>query len=245
MKIIIVDDEMNARLLLKSMINEYFEGIQILDEADNIPDTVKKIHEHKPDLVFLDIEMPSYTGLEILDFFDKSSISFEIVFVTAYSEFGLEAFDLDAVDYLLKPIRKEKLQRAIERVRKKIEAKKMNENDLLQNPLILDKIALQTNQGINFIEPSEIIYLKAEGAYTQFFLVDKKITVSKTLNHYIKLEEKGFFMRVHRSYIININHIQRVYKFDRTIVIMSDQKEIPISQDKKDALFKIIDQFKI
>lgn len=243
--VIIVDDEANARLLLRSMLSDYIPDVHVLDEAANIPEAIKKIHIHKPHLVFLDIEMPGYTGLEILDFFDKERIEFDIVFVTAYSEFAVNAFDLNASDYLLKPIKKEKLERAVERVRQKLEAKSVSPISIDKSSLD-DKIALQSSEGLTLIYPSDVLYLKADGAYTQFILRGgKRITVAKTLNDFMKLEDKGYFVRVHRSYIINVNHIKKVLKMDKGTVLMEDDMEVSVSQDKKEQLYKIIEGFKI
>jgi two-component system LytT family response regulator len=245
LRVIIVDDEANARLLLKSMLNEYISDIEIIEEAANVPEAVKKIHAIKPNLVFLDIEMPGYTGLEILDFFDKDKIDFEIIFVTAYSEFAVNAFDMDATDYLLKPIKKDRLDKAVERARKKLNITSQTINNI-DKITINDKVALHSSEGLLLIDPSDIIYMKADGSYTNFILVDqKRITVAKTLNEFMRLEERGNFLRIHRSYIININHIKKVLKVDKGTLLMDDGMEISISNDKRDYLTRIIDKFRL
>lgn len=116
MKILIVDDEKNARAALSGMIASNFPEHQIADEAASVPDAVKSIHKHKPDVVLLDIEMPGYLGIDLLDFFDPKEVKFKIIFITAYNDYAIQAFDLAAVDYLLKPTRVDQLKRAFERL---------------------------------------------------------------------------------------------------------------------------------
>lgn len=117
MKSIIVDDEVNARLALRGILEENFPNIVILAESKDVPSAVKAIHEHKPDLVFLDISMPGYSGLELLKFFDESQINFKIIFVTAFSEYAINAFELSAVGYILKPVRIDALEKALQKVK--------------------------------------------------------------------------------------------------------------------------------
>ncbi len=231
MKVIIVDDELNARLALQGILQENFPDVMILDLCKNIQEAVRSIDKNKPDLVFLDISMPGFSGLELLDFFDESKVNFQIVFVTAHAEFALNAFEKNAIDYLLKPIRITGLERALNK------AKLASE----KSPLTVDethkKIALQTGEGLLFLELEKIIYLKADGSYTHFFTTDnQKITLSKRLAEFEKLETLGNFMRIHRSHIVNINQIEKLLKQDGGTLIMSNGAELSISNDKKQAL---------
>ncbi|MEO7530559.1 MAG: response regulator, partial [Sediminibacterium sp.] len=114
---IIVDDEPNARRALRGLLEENFSQVEILAESKNVPEAVKAINKHKPDLVFLDIAMPGYSGFELLDFFDEQSLNFKIIFVTAYSEHSLRAFETSAVDYILKPVRLEHIARALKKIK--------------------------------------------------------------------------------------------------------------------------------
>ena len=113
MRAIIVDDELNARLALKGILEENFPEIEIVAENADVPSAVKSIHSFQPELVFLDIAMPGYSGLELLKFFDEKNINFKIIFVTAYAKYAINAFELSAVDYILKPVRIDALQRAL------------------------------------------------------------------------------------------------------------------------------------
>lgn len=243
LKVALVDDEENARLLLRSMLNEYHPEIEIVAEACNVMEAIKCIHQFQPEVIFLDIEMPGHSGLELIEFFDKEKFQCDIVFVTAYAEFAINAFEQSATDYLLKPIRKEKLDRTVEKLKEK---HLISRPQIIQQQGIKDKVALQSSEGITLIDPDDIIYLKADGSYTHFFLTDqRKLTVAKSLNEFVKLESKGFLLRVHRSYMININRIQKVMKLEKGTLVMQNNEEISISQEKRQELIQLIDQFKL
>jgi two-component system LytT family response regulator len=245
MRAIIVDDELNARLALRGIIEENFPEIKIMAENADVPSAVKSIHSFQPELVFLDIAMPGYSGLELLNFFDVNAIHFKIVFVTAYAEYAINAFELSAVDYILKPVRIDALQRALSKIN---ETKPTERLQVLQNNLEITqnkKIALNTGDGITFIELLDILYLKADGSYTHFFLSNKnKIIVSKKIAEFERLEQVGNFMRIHRSHVINLERIQKILKQDGGTVIMDNGDELSISSDKKSVLLEKFDSFR-
>jgi two-component system, LytTR family, response regulator len=248
-KALVVDDEINARRSLIGILESYFPQVEIVGEAKDVPEAVKAIHKSKPQVVFLDIEMPGYSGLTILDFFDNSAIDFKLIFVTAYSEYALNAFELSAIDYVLKPIRKE----AIERALSKIIPLQVNQLDSLREhlehnsvPTNNKKIALHTSEGLLFVKLDDIIYLKADGSYTHIFFQNcPRITTTKRLMEYEKLETIGKFLRIHRSQIINLNQIARITKQDGGTVVMSNGDELSISNDKKSILLAAIEEEKI
>lgn len=245
MKAIIVDDELNARLALRGIIEENFPEIEIVAENADVPNAVKSIHSFQPELVFLDIAMPGYSGLELLKFFDENNINFKIIFVTAYTEYAVNAFELSAVDYILKPVRIDALQRALSKVN---DGKTSESLKVLQSNLEVPqnkKIALNTGDGITFIELIDILYLKADGSYTHFFLSNKsKITVSKKIAEFERLEQVSNFMRIHRSHIINLERIQKILKQDGGTVIMDNGDELSISVDRKTALLEKFESFR-
>lgn len=238
MKILIVDDEKNARLALRGMIETNFSEHEIIDEAESIPDAVKAIHKHQPDVVLLDIEMPNYLGIDLLDFFDTKEITFKIIFITAYNDYAVQAFELAAVDYLLKPTRIEQLKRAFDRVLQ--HTNNENYKALKENldKQILSKIAFTTAKGL-IIEPIEnIIFLKADGSYTHIHLGDgTRITVTKRLQDYNTLNDTGRFLRVNRSYIINLYQITKISKRNDGFVTMSNGEEISISPENREKLY--------
>lgn len=239
MNILIVDDETNARAALRGMIESNFPEIQIVDEAESLPEAVKKIRKLKPQVVLLDIEMPGYLGIDILDFFDPQEVDFKIIFITAYNEYALKAFDLAAVDYLLKPTRVDQLKRAFLRVKDENNEQKEAYFALKENldSRSLQKLAIQTGEGLVVSEVKNIRYFKADGAYTHIHFVDgQRITVSRSLQEYNVLEETKNFFRVNRSYIINIDCIAKISKKDGGFVQMDNGDEISATLEKRQIL---------
>lgn len=213
-KAIIIDDEEMARTLLNGMIEEYVPEMQVLELCNDLPTGVKAIQKHKPDIVFLDIEMPGHSGLELLDFFNPNEHTFSIIFVTAYQQYAIQAFKLSAIDYLLKPIEAEDLIRAVrlhnsQEEKKKLAALKYNLSSR-QNK----KIGLSTISSIIFIELMDILFFHAEGSYTKVFLKDgRHVLASKGLKHFENtLLNNPDFFRCHKSFIVNIQHVTEYVK---------------------------------
>lgn len=247
MKAIIVDDELNARLSLRGILEENFPDIQILAESKDVPSAVTAIHQYKPDLVFLDISMPGYSGLELLKFFDESQITFKIIFVTAFSEYAINAFELSAVGYILKPVRVDALEKALHKIRdtsndlEKLKTLQTN----MENPMD-KKVALNTGDGITFLELQNILYLKADGSYTHFYTTDRhRITVAKKISDFERLEAMGNFLRIHRSHIVNLSRIQKILKQDGGMVIMENGEILSISAERKTNLYNKFQDFKL
>ncbi|MFN4000381.1 LytR/AlgR family response regulator transcription factor [Algoriphagus sp.] len=234
---LIVDDEPIARLSLRGILEEFFPNVLVIGEAKNLPDGIKLIHKYQPDVVFMDIEMPGFSGLEVLDFFPEGKLPSKLVFVTAYQEYALRAFELSAFDYLLKPVQKEGIARALEKL---TPTEKVQLEILKQNPSDkITKIILQTGEGMQVIELKSIIYLKADGSYTHFYFTGgKKITISKRLSEFEKLLTLGRFMRIHRSHLINLDQIQKISKENGGEVIMSDGECLSLSTEKKAVLLE-------
>uniref|UniRef100_UPI0035B4B552 LytR/AlgR family response regulator transcription factor n=1 Tax=Soonwooa sp. TaxID=1938592 RepID=UPI0035B4B552 len=200
---IIIDDEERARMNLKLLVEEFCPEIKILAECKSLSAGVKTIRKENPALVFLDIEMPGHSGLELLDFFNESEVNFSIIFVTAYNNYAINAFKLSAVDYLLKPINPQDLQNAVALFQKR----KNQTDNLIALKTNLDhsqnkKIAIPTSGKIIFLDLDDILYLKGEGSYTTIIKSDgSSILVSKNLKYFEDFFlEENFLMRVHRSY---------------------------------------------
>lgn len=242
MKVIIVDDELNARAALRGMIENNFDEIKVVGEAANLPDAVKLIHTIKPDVVLLDIEMPGYLGIDILDFFDQTKVDFSIIFVTAYNDYALKAFELAAVDYLLKPTRIEHLKRAFDRVNVTDSAQNLSKFQLLKSNFEqteIKRIAIQTAEGLLIKDLSEILFFKADSAYTHVhFSNGQRITISKTLSEYAGLEDSADFMRINRSYLINLQCVEKISKKDGGFVVMKNGEEIAASVEKRQLLYE-------
>lgn len=246
---IIIDDEAKARRILETLLTDHCEEITVLDTADDVLSGIKSIHKHKPDIVFLDIEMPGYTGFQLLDFFDE--INFAVVFTTAYSEYAVQAFQVSAIDYLLKPIQIDQLKNAIDKVSK---LKDVNNNRDKINTLKenleehqIKKIALSTSQGLIFVAVADIIYLEADGSYTHLFLNDgSKILISKKIKEFEQMLQNDIrFFRTHRSFLVNIHFIKQYVKQDGGHLVMENGAIVHISRERKDDFNKIISDLKI
>ena len=239
---IIIDDEIAARNVLKEMIETLNLPITILAMTEDVPSGVKAINKYNPDFIFLDVEMPVYNGFQLLDFFDK--INFDIIFATAYSEYAVKAFQVSAVDYLVKPVQLDYLKTAIERViqnrnfpKERYEVLKKN-----NNANELQRLALPITSGLLFVEVNDILYIKAEGSYSYFHFSDgRKVLVSKKIKEFESLLiPTGHFFRSHRTYIINLNKIKQYVKSDGGYILMNNGEHISISRDlKEDFLNKI------
>ncbi len=233
---IIVDDEGKARRILESFLTDYCPTVQILGMAEDVPQAVKAIKKFEPDVVFLDIEMPGYNGFQLLEFFDE--INFDIVFTTAYSEFALKAFQVSAIDYLLKPIQIEQLMNAVKKV-ERIKGNSLIKERIqtLQTNLEefkIKKIVVPLSEGSLFIELKEIIYLKAEGSYVNFFLKDgTKILASKNIKDFEdQLTQTDGFYRTHRSFLINTAFVTNVSS-DNAEVTLNGKATVAIARERK------------
>ncbi len=234
-RVILVDDEPRALGVLNSLLSNY--NIDIVAECSNLEDAVISIKENKPQVVFLDIQMPNYAGYEIVNFFTE--INFEIVFVTAYDEYAIKAFDLSAIDYLVKPIGRERLSETILKIEDRLDTK----NKLSQYETLLENLKNKEQKKIvipelgtkRIINLSDIIAIEAEGAYTNIYMIDNHtITTSKNLKYYQKiLEIEKQFFRSHRSWIVNLNFLQSI---NRTIykLYLTDAIEAKISRNQLD-----------
>lgn len=245
LKAIIVDDEGKARRILENFLIEYCPQIQIVAIAEDVPHAVKAIQKLKPDVVFLDIEMPGYNGFQLLDFFEE--IDFEIIFTTAYSEFALRAFQVSAIDYLLKPIQIDQLIAAVQKLEKIHGNSFIRERmETLQKNLEeykIKKIVIPLSEGSLFVELNDIVFLKAEGSYANIFFKDgNRVIVSKNLKDYedqLTMEE-GFF-RTHRSFLINTNYIIHISS-DGSEATMANHSIINISRDRKQEFANFLKQ---
>ena len=246
MTVLIVDDEPKARQLLKILIEENCPKIDSIFTAEDLLFGVDIIKKEEPKLVFLDIEMPEHSGLEIFDFIDKAHRNFEIVFTTAYSEYAIKAFQLSAVDYLLKPLRADKLIEAVDKALINIGKSQINiKLEELRKSLTssnFNKIGLPVADGIKFINFNEIILLKADGMYTKVSLQNKtEILISKPLKHFVDLLSNiPEFYKPHRSYLINLKYIQEYSKKDGGYIIMDNNESVSISKDKKEEFLAIV-----
>lgn len=246
LKAIIIDDESKAREGLANIIKFNFPQINIVAEASNVPEGVKQIQKTQPDVVFLDIEMPIYSGLELLDFFEKDKVTFNIIFTTAYADHAIKAFRLSAIDYLLKPIQVSQLKEAIDKINiRPIKAENYNLLKANYFNTKQQKIAISLSEGLTIIDLNDIIFLKAEGAYTQITLSNhSKIIASKILGDFDYLCEENHFFRTHRSFIINTEKIKRISRQTNDVIMCNDD-EISITPERKSTLIDLFKDIKL
>ncbi|PQJ76322.1 LytR/AlgR family response regulator transcription factor [Polaribacter glomeratus] len=246
MKALIIDDEKKARQVLHILVEENCPKITQILEADNLLSGVELIKKESPNIVFLDIEMPEHSGLEILNFIEKEVYNFEIIFTTAYSEYAIQAFQLSAIDYLLKPVRPNQVKEAVDKAIAFLGNSQINKRlselrESLQNANF-KKIGLPNADGIKFVNFNEIISLEADGMYTKVSTVnDSTILVSKPLKFFVDLlQNMKTFYRPHRSFLINLMYIKEYIKKDGGYILMESDKTISISKDKKDEFLTIV-----
>lgn len=240
-KAIIIDDEEMARTLLKGMVEEYAASVQVVDVCKDLPSGVKAIRKNKPDIVFLDIEMPGHSGLELIDFFNEEEIDFSIIFVTAYNKYAIQAFKLSAVDYLLKPVDPEDLKTALQLVQKKNVAQQFTE---LKNNLQLQlkpRLAISTVSSIKYLDIDQICFFKASGSYTEIYCNNAEmITASKGLKYFEDvLSAYPQFKRCHKSYIVNLNCVDEYIKTDGGSLVIKGQI-IPVNSEKSAEFIQLL-----
>jgi len=239
-KILIVEDQfIEAKSLNVILINAGYSTCSI---ARSVTAALSIIEKEKPDLVFLDIEMPWMNGFEMLEMLDE--INFSTIFTTAHDQFAAKAFRISAVDYLLKPIDSSDLKEAVRKAQKKIEDQHGNIHieNLLRNikqPSSQQKIALPYREGYEFVEVSHIIYCQAEGAYTKVFLDNKKyILVSKTLGDIEELLPTDLFQRIHHSTVVNLNYVTHFVRADGGYVKLQTGEQLTVSKSKKELVME-------
>ncbi len=233
-KAILVDDEPRANSVLKELLLKSTYDIKIMDICEDLVSAVKTIKELEPDVVFLDVQMPNYAGYEIVNFFEK--INFEIIFVTAFNKYAIKAFELCAIDYLVKPIKRVRLGEALAKLQSRMEDK----NNLEQYQTLLrtiqnsrqNKLVIAEMGNRRIININDIIAIEANGAYTSIHLLNQqKITTSKNLKYYENLlDNDTSFYRVHRSWLINFDYLK---SFNRTASILHLEANIEAKISRK------------
>jgi two-component system, LytTR family, response regulator len=245
---ILVDDEKNALEMMEWLIKTYCPSVEIVEMCNSAEQGIEAIHKYKPDVVFLDIEMPKMNGFDMLEQFDK--LFFDVVFCTAYDQFAIKAFKYSALNYLLKPVDPDDLKATIARIeeRKSIPTKEQFEL-LLQNiaqPVksTPPRIALTTGDGMIFVPTTDIIYCEAESNYTKVVLTGgKKIVVSKVLKDIDEALSGPDFCRVHSSFLINVNRIKKYVRGDGGYLVMDDDTDVSISRNRRQEFMELFSKF--
>ncbi len=242
-KAILIDDEMHCLKTLDLLLGEYCANVQVLEKCNDAATGLKAIELHKPDLVFLDIEMPEMNGFEMLEHLPQ--INFAVIFTTGYDQYAIKAFHFSALDYLLKPIEPKELIDAVKKVEEQHHLPMPEQFEMLLKKIGgvnsgFTKIAVPTAEGFELISATDVIYFEAESNYTHIFLKNKnKVIACRTLK---KIEEQiqdyNFFVRVHNSYMVNLNEVVRYVRGEGGYLVMSDNSSVNVSRTRKDALLK-------
>ncbi len=237
-KIVIIDDEKNCIESLQQKLTNYFDDILIIGTAETVKAGIELIKKTQPDLVFLDIVISNSNAFELISGFEK--INFEIIFTTAHNEYALKALKLSALDYLLKPIDTDELKQAIEKYKNKNKETDFSEylkvfiKNYSSPNNMQSKIVLPTLHGFDIVKLSDIIYCEADRNYTKFILINNVTKlVSKTIGQFEEQLHGNDFFRIHQSYLININHVEKYIKGNAPQVIMSNKNTLNISKNKK------------
>jgi two-component system LytT family response regulator len=242
-KIIVVENEKAISDSFVKLLNKLFNEIEIIDVCDNVNAAVLSIKKNSPDLVFLDVELnKGETGFDILK--QIQQINFEIIFATAYDKYAVQAIKFSALDYLLKPVTEEDLTDAIYRFKQKKNS--FNPKQLetlfsnLQRGAIMNQVALPTMNGLDFVPVENILYCQGEGSQTAAYLRTQALPIilSKTLKECEELFNSNGFFRIHKSYLINLNHIKKYIKGKDGQVLMSNDKTLEVSRNYKDAFLE-------
>lgn len=243
LKALIADDESAARETLRNYIQRYCPEVEIAAEARDVPEAIRLIREHKPELLFLDVEMPFGNAFDVLD--QTADIGYETIFVTAFSEYAIQALNFSAAYYILKPVSIDELVRAVGRVQENIVNRDgINRSAILAQNLKTPenkKLVLPTSNGFEVIQVKDIIRLSGSGNYTDIYLTDgRKKVVSKVLKHFQDLLEGQGFIRVHKSHMVCMDHVQAYQRGRGGSLTMADGAEIEVSPNKKQ---DVIDYF--
>ncbi len=241
MKAIVVDDEAKSRNTLISSIKTYTPEIEVVDDAASVVEALKKIREHQPDLLFLDVQLPDGSGFDILELLPK--LNLKVIFVSAYDKYAINAFKFSAIDYLLKPIEPELLIKAVEKSKKedKLVSLEGKLNVLLSNRNKIEKIALPSLNGLELVKVEDIIYCEADSNYTIFHLVDgQQILISRSLKEYDDILTPQGFYRIHQSFLIRLSFVKKYIKGEGGSVILENGKHLEISRRRKDGFLKAI-----
>lgn len=240
MRVIIIDDELPARKKIRTFLADK-PTIEIIGEASNGLEAVNLIEELRPDLIFLDIQMPGLTGFEVLQALDKTIMP-AIIFTTAYDEYAVKAFEVNALDYLLKPFDEERFQKALERVNKQnTQNNQYNQLtnlllELKKQPNYLQRLLIKTAGKIIFIKTDEIDWIEAEEKYVQIHVGKDKYLYRETMNALEQQLNPEIFVRVHRSYIVRIDFIKELVPWSHGdyLLILQDKTELNLGRNYRD-----------
>lgn len=243
LKAIIVDDEKISRDILNDYLGRYCPDVEVLAQCDSVQTGLQAIEQHQPDVVFLDVEMPKGNGFDLLE--QVKDINFETVFVTAFDNYAIQALNYSAAYYILKPVSIDELVAAVEKIKgqKEKQAAGAHTKILLENikakRIDQHKIVLPLQDGFEVVSLKDVVHCEAHDNFTDFYFVSKpKMMICRTLKFYEELLGDSGFLRVHKSHLINLEHVEKYKKGKGGQLIMSNGSAIDVSPNKKDELMQ-------
>ena len=248
LKAIIIDDEPKGRNILQQLLLNHCTGIEVVALAANADEGLREIDLHKPQVIFLDVEMPGKSGFDLLR--EAGTIDFKIVFVTAFNHYSLKAIKFHAFDYLLKPVDLDELKQTVEKLIASVEKPKEKIiGSLLQNTrqgaAPFGKIAIASVGEIDLVDLNDILYFEANGTATLVYLANgKKITATKNLKEYDDLLSDQHFFRIHYALLVNLRHINKYIKGEGGSVIIAGKTELEVSRRRKTAFLEVLSGYK-
>ena len=249
LKTVIIDDEQNAVDFMISVIGEYCPDLEVAGYAGNVKEGVALIGRVKPELILLDVEMPDGSGFDLLEFFPEKD--FDVVFITAFNHYAIKAIKFSAVDYILKPVN---INEFIGSMKKVVQRKKETRTSVSDNYKVLienlktptpSRLAIPTADGMEYLNPKEIIRIDADGSYSRFYLTgERKILVSRNLKEFQDLLGDRYFFRSHNSYLINLKYVKKYVRKDGGYIEMQDGSQAPVSRNRKDLFLIHMERFR-
>ena len=246
-KAVIIDDEQHSIETLKWKLENYCANVEVLAVFDNPAEGVTYLKNNPPDLLFLDIEMPMLNGFDVLEEMGRD-ISFDIIFTTAYDNFGIQAIKFSALDYLLKPVQNKELKEAIDKHIKKTQQRIPAEQiDVLLNNVHAEKkgkvgkIALASKESIEFVDAQDIICCEANSNYTNIYMAEgRKRVISKTLKEFEDMLSLHQFFRPHHSFLVNLNRVREFIRGDGGFLVMENKMKVPVSKNRREELLSLL-----
>jgi two-component system LytT family response regulator len=244
LKAIVIDDEEKSLKTLVMILKEYCPGLDVVSEAKSALEGIREINLHKPDLVFLDIEMPNGSGFEMLESLPERN--FDVIFVTAYNHYALKAIKCNASDYIIKPVDVQELVECVDKIIKR------RDSNLKESPDVEKllksirgkrpaRLAVPTADGTEFISIREIIRIEAERSYCVIYMCgNRKLLLSRSLSDIEASLDKEMFFRAHKSHLVNLEHIKKHVRFDGGYIIMDDESKVELSRRKREEFLQVM-----
>lgn len=244
LKAVLIDDEPSSLQNLQQKLKEFCPDVDVIASAQKPEDAILLIRQHKPDVIFLDIEMPRMNGFRMLD--ELGEYDFDIIFTTAYNHYAIDAIRISAFDYLTKPVAIKDLQSAVERLAKHRKLHTKDKMELLRSSLSStksqdEKIAVPTSEGLEFIPIRNIVHIESSSNYSKLFFLDgKNILVTKLLGEFEEMLSPYNFFRVHNSHLINLAYIKKYIRGEGGQVVMQNGDVVDVARRKKEEFLKLI-----